>query len=118
MRNILLMIPVLLIALGGAFAQGVTTSGLTGQVIDSNGNGLPGTTITAVHTPSGTQNLNLRPSVETLSGTPDERPIFVQNDRIYPTYQGIFLASNTSKDFLTISWPSLQRTLRRVSPPA
>lgn len=45
------------------------------------------------------QNLNLRPSVETLSGTPDDRPIFVQNDRIYPTYQGIFLASNTSKGF-------------------
>lgn len=45
------------------------------------------------------QNLNLRPSVETLTGTPDNRPIFVQNNRIYPTYQGIFLASNTSKGY-------------------
>lgn len=45
------------------------------------------------------QNLNLRPSTETLTGTPDDRPVYVQNNRIYPTYQGIFLASNTNKGY-------------------
>ena len=37
-----------------AFAQGVTTSGVTGVVHDSQGGVVPGVTITAVHEPSGT----------------------------------------------------------------
>lgn len=45
------------------------------------------------------QNLNLRPSTATLSGTGDTRPTFNQGSRIEPTYTGIFLASNTNKGY-------------------
>ena len=36
------------------FAQGVTTSGLNGLILDQNGEALPGANIIAVHVPSGT----------------------------------------------------------------
>ena len=38
----------------GAFSQGVTTAAVNGRVVDDKGQGLPGATIVAVHTPTGT----------------------------------------------------------------
>ena len=37
------------------FGQGSTTSALTGRIVDSKGQALPGATILAIHVPSGTQ---------------------------------------------------------------
>ncbi len=44
----------LALAAGTAYGQGITTSGLSGVVRDNNGDALPGATIQALHTPSGT----------------------------------------------------------------
>lgn len=37
------------------FAQGATTAGMNGRVVDANGEGLPGATVIAVHQPTGSQ---------------------------------------------------------------
>jgi hypothetical protein len=57
MRKIflLLMAFIAIIGLQGAFAQGSTTSSLSGVVKDASGEAVPGATIIAVHTPTGSQ---------------------------------------------------------------
>ncbi len=53
-RNLLALVLLLFTALSGVFAQGVTTSNLTGKVVDPQGSGIPGANVVATHTPSGT----------------------------------------------------------------
>ncbi len=45
----LVMLPLL------SYGQGVTTSTITGTVVDTNGDFLPGATILAIHEPSGSE---------------------------------------------------------------
>ncbi|MFZ6012273.1 MAG: TonB-dependent receptor, partial [Bacteroidota bacterium] len=54
MRKILLLVALLFSFAIGALAQGVTTATLSGTVKDNNGEGVPGASIVATHTPSGT----------------------------------------------------------------
>ncbi len=58
MRKILLTMFCIVAATFGyqsAFAQGVTTATISGSVTDNTGAALPGATVVAIHTPSGTQ---------------------------------------------------------------
>ena len=54
LRNLFVLL-LSLLAVQHGWAQGTTTSSLVGTVTDSKGEALPGATIIAVHTPTGTQ---------------------------------------------------------------
>lgn len=54
MRRILLVTALMLTAFAGAFAQGVTTSTISGAIKDPNGGGIPGANVVATHTATGT----------------------------------------------------------------
>ena len=47
------------------------------------------------------ENLNLKPSVQNLEGTPDNRPYFDRRDEIDDNYTRIILGSNTNEGFST-----------------
>ena len=51
----LCLILAMVLVVQSSWAQGVTTSSMTGIVTDNNGEALAGATVVAVHTPSGTQ---------------------------------------------------------------
>ncbi|MCH9648306.1 MAG: carboxypeptidase regulatory-like domain-containing protein [Deltaproteobacteria bacterium] len=57
MRNhsALVICVALLLCASGAFAQGVTSGALAGQVVDTDQTAMPGAQITAVHEPTGTR---------------------------------------------------------------
>ncbi len=54
-RWLLALVAMFAFASGPAFAQGVTTAAMNGIVQDASGAPLPGATVLAVHTPSGTR---------------------------------------------------------------
>lgn len=54
MRKILLLL-LLIMSGAAAYSQGITTAAISGVVKDQNGENMPGATVLAVHSPSGTQ---------------------------------------------------------------
>jgi hypothetical protein len=57
MRNkfLLLVFMAIIMAMPNAYSQGVTTSSISGKVIDNDGEAIPMANVVVVHTPSGTQ---------------------------------------------------------------
>ncbi|MGB0839235.1 MAG: carboxypeptidase regulatory-like domain-containing protein, partial [Chitinophagales bacterium] len=53
--HFLLSLSLVVLCSTAAFAQGVTTATMNGQVTDPDGNPLPGATVVALHTPTGSQ---------------------------------------------------------------
>ena len=55
----LLLAGLMLVTVNAAFGQGTTTSSINGRVTDTSGETLPGATVLAVHTPSGSRYGNI-----------------------------------------------------------
>jgi hypothetical protein len=55
MRRFLLGVAFFVAIAGGAFAQGITTATITGVITGKTGETLPGATVIAIHTPSGSE---------------------------------------------------------------
>jgi hypothetical protein len=53
-NKIIMLLAVFVLLTGSLYAQ-VTTSGMNGRVLDTNNDPLPGATVVAIHTPSGTR---------------------------------------------------------------
>ena len=53
-RKLLFVLLLLFVSVATTFSQ-VTTSGISGRVVTSSGESLPGAAVVAVHVPSGTQ---------------------------------------------------------------
>ncbi len=92
-----------------AFGQGVTTSVLSGRVVDNNGDPLPGATVVALHNPSGSQygtatSMDGRFFIPALRvGGPYTVTVsFVGYQEA--TYTDIFLSLGTDNLFKTSSW--------------
>lgn len=58
------------------------------------------------------QNLNLKPSTETLTGTPDNRPYYDRRDEIDPTYSRILLGYNTNQGYSYNATASVSRPFK------
>jgi Carboxypeptidase regulatory-like domain len=54
-RNLLLTVALILTAVTGMLAQGVTKASINGLVTDQKGEALPGASVVAIHVPSGTK---------------------------------------------------------------
>ena len=54
-KTLLLCAAALVVVVGELFAQGSTTASMRGRITDNNGEGLPGATVRATHTPTGTE---------------------------------------------------------------
>lgn len=54
-RIILMSLFAMIFAVATVFGQGLTTSGLSGVILDEGGQPMPGATIISIHVPSGTQ---------------------------------------------------------------
>lgn len=58
----LLLAGLMLVTVNAAFGQGTTTSSINGRVTDTTGETLPGATVVAIHTPSGSRYGNMTSS--------------------------------------------------------
>lgn len=54
-KTLLLFSIVMLLIAGQSFGQGSTSASMRGRITDNNGEGLPGATVKAVHTPTGSE---------------------------------------------------------------
>ncbi len=102
MRKHLLLLGAFLLTAGGLFAQ-VTNSSIKGIVTDSKGAGLPGATVVATHTPSGTTygTATVADGRYTLPGARIGGPYTVKISFVgfkEATFEGIYLSLGVAAD--------------------